>query len=259
MRINIPLSVFAYKVLLSIYKKEPFVIKSSDEIASVLCYRKAGDDNKLDKVIASLTNSTAFEVSNTIAKSMQSMNWRIGLAIDDYFRNDLNKFVFTKTTEGQGATAAIQMWCTENGVDIDIDINFDTLYRDWQRYSKEKTTFFRQKKSEFVRKSGEKKQTRIAFTDKELEAIIEQYMTDNPTYFLTNKGKPRKKLAFQLKIYIYRIVGKRSVDYVAKKFKLRILRQKCNGNIKIEYDARIRYSVRTFRIFLKSAPAIVLP
>ena len=259
MLVNIPVSQFSYQVLLSLYQKEPFVIKASDELANVLCYNKAGDDNKLDKVLSTLTLTASFDVSNTVAKSLNKRAWRVGLAIDDYLRNDLNKYTFALAPDGQGATVAIQKWCTLHGIEIDHHINFDTLYKSWQRYFAEKTAFFRRQKQNFVRKNREKKQQKIQFTDSELDAIIAAYQSENPTYFLTQKGRTRKKLSFQLRMYVYRVVGSRTPQYIAKKFKLNIIRKKRNKHTVIEYDARIRYSVRAFAIFLKSAPAIVLP
>jgi hypothetical protein len=231
---------------------------------------KPGDTNKADKTKATLTDKIAFELNDQLAKHVNAKRlWRVGLHLDDWHRESLNLYIKSKTEEGIGATLAIQNFCNEFDIELDIDVSFETLYKDWQRFAKRKTNkntaFFRRKKSVFVLKNGEKmtKHLRVKnlFSDSELDGIIEKYVADNPAEFKTIRQLPRKKLLSQLSLYVYRAIGDRTPQYICSKFKLRrtFFDKDTNRKKTVADDRSLRYAVRSFSIYLKTAPPIVLP
>lgn len=274
--LTIPVSVFTRKLILSKFGSEPIKLKASDALTGELTCVKPGDESKVEKTLATLTDTINFELTPIVARHVNKKKWRVGLHLDDYYREKLNEYVCAKTEEGINATVAIARWCADRDIEIDVDISFDALYKDWQRYCQEQnqkkqqknTAFFPRHNRTSVRTIGEK-MTRILrhstlFNDAALDAIIEAYMSQNAPYFKTLRGQPRKKLERQLQLYIYRVIGNHTPQYICKKFGLTRqykLQSKTHNGVRrrIDYDDNLRYAVRSFKIFLKTAPPIVLP
>jgi hypothetical protein len=274
--LTIPVSCFTRKLIISKFGKEPIKLKASDTLTGELTCVKPGDESKVEKTLATLTHSLDFELTPIVARHVNKKKWRVGLHLDDYYREKLNEYVCSKTEEGISATVAIARWCAERDIEIDVDISFDALYKDWQRYCQEQNqkkeqnnpAFFPRHNRTSVRTIGGK-MTRVLrhislYSDADLDAIIEGYINQNPEYFRTLRGQPRKKLHSQLQLYIYRVVGNHTPKYICKKFGLTRNYKRQRNTPKgvsqhIDYDDNLRYAVRSFKIFLKTAPPIVLP
>ena len=270
--LKIPVSPFVRKIILSNYGDEPIRLKASDNLTGELTCVRPGDEAKVEKTLAALTTEITVILTENVARQVNRRRWRIGLRLDDYYREKLNEYIETSAVHNVGATAAITEWCDDHDVELDTDIAFETVYKDWQRYqlakSEKNTDIFRRKKRVFVRHFVEKSPTKLPqsrlFSDAELDAIIALYIAQNPTAFIGVKGRTMKKLCRQLEIYTYRIIGSHTPQYISRKFGLKNNR-KCKRTTKtgvrqyLDFDPTIRYAVRQFKIFLKTAPPMVLP
>jgi hypothetical protein len=271
--LKVPVSPFTRRLIIAKYGSEPVRLKASDTLTGELCCIKPGDENKVEKTLATLTENIAFELTPQVARQVNRKRWRVGLHLNNFYRTKLNEYIAAKTEEGIAATTALASWCATHGVEIDIDISFDALYKDWQRFCEEKTekndAFFRRQKHKFVHQIGEKttrylKQIAL-FSDTELDTIITQYADTHPALFKTVRGDSRKKLTRQLSLYVYRVVGNRSPAYICRKFglmrlyKIKTAKKHGGSTTRVDYDNNLRYAVRSFKIFLKTAPPIVLP
>jgi hypothetical protein len=269
--VKLPVTAFSRKLILSkLGHQEPVKLKAADTLSGVLCCVKPGDSNKVEKTLSLLTDSIEFLLNDQLAKHISAKRlWRVGLHLDSYHRDLLNSYIEGKVEQGVGITKAIFSFCDKYGVELDIDIAFDALYKDYQRYAEEKIekkpAFFRRKSCNAVLKNGEKTTKRQVFksifTDAMLDAIIQNYTDAHTSLFSTNRRQPRKKLQTQLSLYVYRTIGNRTPQYCCQKFQLRtsvidkVLKKKkwvCD-------ERKLRYAVRSFNIFLKTAPPIVLP
>ena len=272
--LTIPVTAFSRKLILSQHgQAEPVKLKASDTLAGQLCCVKPGDTAKFDKPKATLTSHIDVLLNDNLAKHINAKRlWRVGLHLDNCHRSELNKYVESKVEEGIGATTAIYQFCEDHDIDVDVDINFETLYKDWQRHisakNKNNSAFFRRQKQTFVRRVGEKSAKKRAsnklFTDIELDAMAAFYVSQNFELFQTTRGLQRTKLQQQLELYVYRVIGNRTPQYVCKKFgltKAYLIARKETPQYKprTDYTNQVRYAVRAFKIFLKTAPSIVLP
>lgn len=272
--LTVPVTAFSRKLILSQHHQtEPVKLKASDTLAGQLCCVKPGDSTKFDKPKAALTSNVKIELNANLAKHINAKRiWRVGLHLDNCHRSELNKYVESKVEEGIGATTAIYQFCEDHDIDIDVDINFETLYKDWQRFisaeNKNNSAFFHLKKQTFVRRSSEnsaKKSTHSKlFTDTELDAMIAFYTSQNFELFQTTRGGDRKKLQQQLELYVYRVIGNRTPQYICRKFNLtktHLITKRTKKGVETYkgYTSQLYYAVRSFKIFLKTAPPIVLP
>ena len=275
----VPVTTFSRKLIIAKYGKEPIKLAAADTLAGAMCCIKPGDTNKISKTKVTLTTQVEFVLNDNLSKHINTHRlWRVGLYLDDWHREKLNDYVESKVEEGMNATTAIYQYCEDNDIELDVDINFETLYTDWQRFISKKNennvSFFHRQKRTFVHRVGEKKTRKPLFTDAELDAIILNYATTHASLFHSPRGVMFKKLHQQLELYVYRRIGNRTPQYICKKFGLTksyLLRRKAaptkgaktkptkpTKSRRLDYDSKLRYSVRQFTLFLTTAPPILI-
>ena len=281
MNILIPVSPFVRKLIVSKFGAEPIELKASDSLTGELTCTKPGDYAKIEKTRATLTTKIELDLTPLIARQVGKRPHRVGLRLEDFYREKLNEYVAAKTEGTVSATVAIAQWCAAHDVEIDVDISFDALYKDWQRYKLEKNEKNMQnihrQKSRIVRRGGEKTARFSSllqlFSDAELDAVIVHYADTNSVYFLTTRGVALRKLKRQLQLYVYRCIGNRTPQYICQKFKIATYKYERKSKrptakkqpvtpkpkTRIDYNSKISYPIRSFKIFLKTAPPIVLP
>jgi hypothetical protein len=267
--VEIPVSPFSRKLVLARYgATEPIKLTAADTLTGTLCCVKPSDPNKLQKPKEELTATLHFFLNDNLAKHIHRRRWRIGLHLNDVHREKLNEYIETSVLHGSGIKKSIDTFCEKNKIDLETDITFDAVNKDYQRFVKEKTekntAIFPRKNTTSVRYFGEKTTPFLAggniYTDADLDALVQKYVTDNPTLFQTLRGDTRLKLQKQLEVYVYRTIGKRSPRYIANKFKFLkryiLLNKAKEGKKYTDFDSQIRYSVHAFKVFLKTAPPL---
>jgi hypothetical protein len=286
--VKLPVSPFTKKLIIARYGQKAIpkgndniivtTLKASDDLTGELMCVKAGDENKVEKTLATLTDSILIQLTPIVAKQVNRRRWRVGLHLEDYYRTKLNEYIQTRAEAAKskdpelGISASIKTWCEKYDIELDVDINYDALYKDYQRFREEKLEknqgFFVRQKRNFVRRVGQNSPTLLRgvhlFSDSQLDAIIAHYATQNAPLFKTTDGTARKKLHFQLSLYVYRIIGNRPPQYICQKFNLQrsyLLPRKNQPHLhpRTDFDRRLRYAVRAFKIFLHTAPPIELP
>lgn len=278
--LTVPVTIFSRKLILAKYGTEPIRLAAADTLTGAICCIKPGDANKIDKTKTTLTTQVEFVLNSNLAKHINTNRlWRIGLHLHDWHREKLNDYIESKVEEGINATTAIHQYCEDHDIELDVDINFEALYKDWQRFISKKNaknmSFFHRQKQKSVHRVGEKMTIKTLFTDTELDTLVANYTTAHAHLFSTLRGAPRKKLHRQLELYVYRKIGNRTPQYICKKFGLTesyLLKRKSTipptpkGSLpkpiaskprRVDYDSKLRYAVRQFAIFLNTAPPII--
>jgi hypothetical protein len=201
--VKLPVSPFTKKLIIAQYGQQlakadesclVTSLKATDPLTGELTCTKAGDSNKIEKTLAMLTDCIFIQLTPTVAKQVNSRRWRVGLHLDAHFRNKLNEYIEEKESEGKGISNPIKTYCFKNGVELDVDINYETLYKDYQRFKEEKEkksgAFFSLQQKKYVRLVGQKSAIFLKgielFSDAQLDTIIEDSV-QNVTWRRTQK------------------------------------------------------------------------
>ena len=270
--LSVYVTPFSKKIILSRNNNtQPIKLSASDSLAGALCCVKPGNINKAEKTKALLTEPVEIVCNGYLVSYINSKKiWRAGLFVNDLHREELNNYISAKVEMGVGATRAIYDFCAKYNIEIDVDINFETLYKDWQRFERKKVQNslpFLGRKSQTKtciggKKTYEKLIASWLYSDEELDAIINSYYIANQDFFFTLHGEPRKKLKQQLELYVYRIIGNRSVSSIGNKFNFRKKHYYVRTGTQIkrsDHDSKIRKNIFSFKMFLNTAPPLILP
>lgn len=185
-----------------------------------------------------LNNVVHVSLHDHLADATRRNVWQTGFYLNELHRERLNETVWW---ECRGlprrseqcklqAKQVIEAFCGHFCIELDVDINYDTLYKSWTRYRQtrestamndrrakilgEKKNRFLQKNTprvvpDFYRKTRQSVRGTSLFSDADLETIAENYAATHPSVFLTKEKKPRTIRTKQLRCYIFHQIGKR--------------------------------------------------
>lgn len=214
-------------------------------------------------------------VHDNLADATHRNVWHTGYYLNLWHRERLNEAIWW---ECRGLThrneqcrlqakQVIETFCQQFGIELDVDINYGTLYKSWTRFRQcreqnlmnlRRCKFFDEKKTSktekktrrVVRQKQRKKHSQdalkaLSYLDSELDAIAQHYIEQNPKVFVTKRNKPRVRRKTQLRCFVFHKIGKR---------KLRELPEVLGMPEKSIYTAAI-----VFAEVLLHAPAIEVP
>ncbi len=259
MIIKIPCDTFTQKVLEFDYLETPINLLHHPELyATFLILEQKSkfkkDIKKETPESAQFKNYLTFDIPIThLYDCVAQIPIRAGLRLKHFARNIFHNYVHVHYACGQQCLISIENFCDERKIELDVEITFEALSRSYKRYfSAEKREVFDRNRRLFVMRAGHKisiqKRQIDPFTDSQLESIINEYIEKNINIFHVGanvKNPQKQNLIKALRAFVWREVGGRPVLVVIKKFKIT--------------DRCLRRRVASFRNFLLSSPAIVLP
>ena len=273
--LQIPVSKFSKSIiesenrLVDIDTHPPTIfLRHSDTLFLHLCCGRQSRRLQQKKLDALLTESISIAINDNLAAYVHPNIYHIGYYLNEIHREKLNETIWWEVRElhrqdcALEAKQVIECFCERYNIELDVAVNYDTLYRAWTRYKQDlektraemekNTSFFYKNRQQTIRQNCKKNsfQTRSIrpnLTDEQLDQIIMDYFTQHEaTLFRTSFGnEPRKKLMTQLRIYVHHEVGQRPIAAIAKHFKLK--------------PRTVYYQVASFRNFLLTAPPLNLP
>lgn len=273
--LQIPVSMFSKNIIesenrfIDIDQHPPVIyLRHSDTLFLHLCCIKPDSRVKNGRLDTLLTETIHVAINDNLAAYVHPNLHHLGFYLNEIHREKLNEIIWWEVRELHNEDGALQAkqvierFCHRFKIQLDIEVNYETLYRAWTRYKQnlEQTRIELQKNALFFRTNGQQpvrqkceKTTlnmRIAHTllsDEQLNQIIMDYFTTHEkTLFRTaTDQQPRKKLLVQLKAYVYNEVGQRPINDVAKRLKMT--------------KRKAYYQVASFRSFLLTAPALPIP
>jgi hypothetical protein len=246
MIVKIPCTTFSKKRLISEFKKEPIILGVDNPLFSILI---KGSRKLPPSVVAlekELTDTIQVHLPDSIFIPSPAAFWLMGRNINKHFRNELNAHILRLTQEGYEAKSSIIQYLESKGIEIDEDINLESLLRDFTRYkSKQKTSFY-------INKNASKRtQILHLYSNEELDNIAEQYINNYKQYFRYTlyPNKLKNKFIKTLHVYIYRIIGNRNIDQLTTKF---------YGSKHSSRGSAYR-AVESFSSALRTMPPIIIP
>ena len=205
--------------------EEAIPVHGSDGLLQYLCCRKPMRPNKMQRLQSELNARIAFSLSDERATEISKNVWQIGQCLQEVHQERFFEYISAKMEEKISLRQAIEKFCTRYDIDIDVDINMDTMIKSYQRHLQETDKAFVHKKESFPKVEDKLKPTSIIdvfcpLSDVELDNIIDGYKPKNPSFFITSKGLPRKKLLKQIMLHVYHYQGNRSVKELSNKYRL---------------------------------------
>jgi hypothetical protein len=151
--IEIPVTRFSKRIIeseydfvnLDNYETPVIVLSQNDLLYNFLCTRGFGNITHKKSGKASLSEIISIKVSDKLAQRINKNRAYLGHFLNEIHRNDLLKSLWDKSRiyriEGgkeMEVKRIIELWCDDKGIELDIDINYDTLYKSWTRYKQKK-------------------------------------------------------------------------------------------------------------------------
>jgi hypothetical protein len=245
--IEIPVTRFSKRIIeseydfvnLDNYDTPVIVLSQNDLLYNFLCTRGFGNITHKKSGKASLSETISIKVSDKLAQRINKNRAYLGHFLNETHREDLLKSLWDKSrifriegSKEMEAKRIIELWCDDKGIELDIDINYDTLYKSWTRYKQKKQKIkakTHQNTSHFVRQNVRKnhrKTTSAAqkpfLSLEELDTIVDNYLQVHPDLFRFQKGTPRNGYLKASKVCIYYFLGGFTYSSIAKMLKISI-------------------------------------
>lgn len=224
MLIHLPVTPFTQKCLIHEFSSEPIALSHRHPFLPFLTCARVDSDSEMLSYLK-LTEKVLVDVPRDVFDSLSLSKNSVGLFLHNVHKRELCAFVEAKVTEGSGAMDAIYRFCAAREIDIDIDISFDALHKMWQRFYFSKknkpkiATLPASHVPQMLRFLADNTQPERRYTDKELDNICLKYFQTYPSVSRDNRRREKSCIKKQVRIYIYRTIGRQSVNLVAGKFK----------------------------------------
>lgn len=228
MLITIPLSKFSKKIILKNYgTKTPIRIEPGTPFYANVFLRSKGNAAITHALEKELTESLTFDIPENPLFSTHQVRLRIGDHVNSYHRRELNQYIRKREAAGVQNVAAVDEFCKAHNIDLDIDITFDAVIRDYRRkksnnFIEKNTDFFATKYIVTGRQKWNTFKIEIPdfsmLSDSELDSIIDSYITNNISIFQRKKDKRDLKLMkVKLIAFVYRYCAKRATKKCLEK------------------------------------------
>lgn len=181
-----------------------------------------------------LTDIVTIEVQDGMAQQINRNRLYLGYFLNELHREELYKTLW-KTPHllhGSGiekepeVKKLIESWCSFHNIELDVDINYDTIRRGLTRYVAKKTEIYQKQAYNNPSRVHEKhpkkyrygvEQLPKLYTHDELNRIADAYIRENTGLFkFKTTQAPHQNRMEELKIYIYYYIGGYTTQYIAK-------------------------------------------
>jgi hypothetical protein len=231
MNIAIPVSSFSKKIIVKQFgEKSPVVVEVGTPFYANLFVRSRGNAAITLALEVELSHFVVFDLPDNPLFQTHAMRLRVGDYINTYHRRELNNYIKKRDAAGCTNIQAVEEFCKAHGILLEEDITFDAIIRDYRR---KKNKYFIQKNTDFLdterivrgRKNGNILHSEIpdfsAFTDAELDTIIDKYIETNKAYFQRKRdGKELKYMKLKLQAFVYRRCAHQTMKQCLKKLGL---------------------------------------
>lgn len=254
---QIPTSSFSRRILEaeqephSLQGETPLVLKvaQSDSLFQHLGRRYKGEYLNAEKLRRELPHTVHLLVHDKLADATHRNIWYTGYYLNTLHRERLNEAIWWECRGLQRddekcklqAKQVIEAFCDHFGIELDVDINYDTLNKSWTRYRQirerrnmntRRMQHLGQNNHRFLKKNearvvpeNYRKTRKIrrkittqaqALSDADLENIAQRYAETHPKLFLTRENKPRALRIKQLRCYVFYKIGSRRLCELEK-------------------------------------------
>lgn len=216
-----------------------------------LCFKQLNSRHTPTLITDKLTETITISLHRDLALQINTNRMEIGHNLNEIYRNKLYEAIWWGTKRSSNpqqqkteAKEIIEIFCNDYGISIDVDINYETIYRGWTRYktqkNKAKIDVSMKNQPQFVRfKRGYGRETvKVDMptmpSDEELEAIIQKYIAQYPKLF---KRADSTRNLLGLKVYVHYTYGRRTMVHISNIIQQKLsycyfLNQRCINRLK---------------------------
>lgn len=220
--LELPVSSFSKKILLSEYGPEPLIFSSNDPTYQSLCYRAPKYRHNLEKLKWYLNDVIRIQINNKLARHIKENACQIGHHLWTLHIHQMIGWTNTSVMLNEPAKTSIERFYDYYGINED-DFSLESAYKRWQRWKRKKNVKIGRerfnKKAVLVLPNCPILKVVVPPTNTDIDQFIALLVIDNEWLFHRQDGAFCNPLFLQLRAYSYNRIGQISVKDLVKDWK----------------------------------------